>query len=177
MTATSSECSSSSSCPLGAHGLNSACLMLASAPGSPFLCYPGCNGDSDCQVGSSCIPVTGGAVGMVCMPGAPISLAPDYEHCNVGGDCMSGECTEVSVTLTDGSMQTGRQCTHSCTTSSSCVDRRGGGSLGAACLMLAGTSSGFFCYQGCSSTADCFGSGTCLPVTGGAVGNACFPNG
>ena len=35
----------------------------------------------------------------------------------------------------------------------------------------------FYCYQGCATTADCPGTGICTPVTGGAVGSACFPNG
>src|SRR5437762_1486230 len=50
-------CSSSSECAGVGSTLGAACLMLASAPSSPFVCYPGCATDANCQAGTSCIPI------------------------------------------------------------------------------------------------------------------------
>jgi hypothetical protein len=167
-------CSSSSECAGVGTALGAACLMLASAPSSPFVCYPGCATDANCQAGTSCIPITGGAVGHVCMPGTAVAAArPDYDMCAVSSDCQSDVCALTTVTTTSGGTLSGHQCTRACASSSECGDRNG---MGAACLMIAGTASAFYCYQGCTLDSDCPGvNGVCTPVTGGAVGHVCFP--
>ena len=106
-----------------------------------------------------------------------VTPRPDYDHCVVNSDCESGICADTRVTTTTGGSITGYQCTRGCGSSAACADRSIAG-YGGACLMIAGDTSpsSFYCYQGCATTADCPGSGVCTPVTGGAVGYACFPS-
>jgi len=98
---------------------------------------------------------------------------PDYAYCSSNAGCTSGICANVRVRTTTGAFMSGHQCTRECVSSSECRDRNG---MGAACLMIADTFSGFYCYQGCTFDIDCPGTGVCTPVTGGAVGSVCFPS-
>lgn len=105
--------------------------------------------------------------------GAGCGPVRDYSYCVTNRDCESNVCAQTTVVTTTGRTISGHQCTRPCSVSSECGSRN---SYNAACLMIAGTATAFYCYQGCAYDYDCPGTGICTPVTGGAVGSVCFPS-
>jgi hypothetical protein len=101
---------------------------------------------------------------------ASCASAGPYARCGGDAHCSTGQCTEVSLTRTDGTTATGAFCSAACQADTDCP-------AGGACIALAhDPTATFFCAQRCASAGDCDGLAcTTLATTTGETLSTCLP--
>lgn len=138
----------SSVCPTDRYGATGTCVSFDS--GVRYFCYQTCSpGSTLCEVGTSCVTVSGTGSADICLPGGGgTATVPAYSGCALGMVCQTGTaCTSVhDVTVLE-------LCTvQHCASDTDCpFDVRGGRGL---CISLDGDSFGT-CVERCNTTSDC----------------------
>lgn len=102
---------------------------------------------------------------------ASCASAGPYARCGGDAHCASGQCTEVSLTRTDGTTATGAFCSSACQGDADCPE-------GGACIALAhDPTATFFCARRCTTASDCSDGLSCTTLSPGTgeMLSACLP--